>query len=78
MLYYVYYCPQTKLREGNVFTPGCDSIHRGGVLGERGVYGKGGMHGKGGMCGKGGGCMTKRGHVWQGGMHGGGVHGRGV
>ena len=26
-----HYHPQTKLREGNVFTPVCDSVHRGGV-----------------------------------------------
>ena len=26
-----YYRPQTKLREGNVFTPACDSVHRGGL-----------------------------------------------
>ena len=27
-----YYRPQTKLRQGNVFTGVCDSVHRGGVL----------------------------------------------
>ena len=36
-----YYRPQTKLREGNVFTPVCDSVHRGvsvqGVSLSRGV-----------------------------------------
>ena len=26
-----FYRPQTKLREGNVFTPICDSVHGGGV-----------------------------------------------
>ena len=25
----IYYRPQTKLWEGNVFTPVCDSVHRG-------------------------------------------------
>ena len=25
----IYYCPQTKLQEGNVFTPVCPSVHRG-------------------------------------------------
>ena len=25
-----FYRPQTKLREGNVFTPVCDSVHGGG------------------------------------------------
>ena len=25
----IYYRPQTKLREGNVFTPVCDYVHRG-------------------------------------------------
>ena len=28
-----FYCPQTKLRKGNVFTGVCDSVHRGGVPG---------------------------------------------
>ena len=47
------YRPQTNLREGNVFTPACHSVHRGvslhwageGVVkgcGERGVAGGGG------------------------------------
>ena len=27
----LHYRPQTKLREGNVFTPVCDSVHRGGL-----------------------------------------------
>ena len=27
-----FYRPQTKLREGNVFTPVCDSVHRGGCV----------------------------------------------
>ena len=30
-----HYRPQTKLREGNVFTPVCESVHRGvSVLGD--------------------------------------------
>ena len=38
-----YYHPQTKLREGNVFTPVCDSVHRGrgcipACIGQRGLY----------------------------------------
>ena len=53
---------QTKLREGNVFTPLCDSVH-GGVRGKvgGGMLIKGGMHGKGGACMvKGGTCMQER------------------
>ena len=30
--FYSGYCPQTKLREGNVFTGVCDSVHRGVCL----------------------------------------------
>ena len=30
--YFYCYRPQTKLREDNVFTPVCDSVHRGGGL----------------------------------------------
>ena len=45
-----FYRPQAKLREGNVFTGVCDSVHgggagacfRGGVPGPRGGYGPGG------------------------------------
>ena len=33
----VFYRPQTKLREGNVFTGVCDSVHR-GVPGPGGVW----------------------------------------
>ena len=29
--FFTYYRPQTKLRKGNVFTPVCDSVHRGEV-----------------------------------------------
>ena len=43
MLQQDYYRPQTKLREGYVFTGVCDSVHRGGG-GMRGFLG-GGMHG---------------------------------
>ena len=73
MLYYVYYSPQTKLLEGNIFTPVCDSVHTGG-----------GVHGEGDAWQRGyvwqtGRVHDKEGHVWQGGMHGGrGVHGKGV
>ena len=59
------YRPQTKLREGIVFTPVCDSVHRGGA-GGGGVNSGGqalgggvcmakGMHGRKHVCG-GGGC----------------------
>ena len=45
----VYYRPQTKLREGNVFTPVSDSVHgRGACVVERGM---GSMHDEwGGVC----------------------------
>ena len=33
----VFYRPQTKLLEGNVFTPGCDSVHRGDLCPVGGV-----------------------------------------
>ena len=68
------YHPQTKLREGNVFTPGCHSVHRGGVRGGRacvagGMCGRGGgVHGNGGMHGRGcveGPCIARE-HVWWG------------
>ena len=29
--YFYWYRPQTKLREGNVFTPVCDSVHKEGL-----------------------------------------------
>ena len=38
-----FYRPLTKLREGNVFTPVCDSVHRGGSL-------SGGMSVPGVLC----------------------------
>ena len=49
----IYYHPQTKLREGNVFTPVCDSVHRGSSI-------------QGGLClgwslSKGGGGSLSRG-----------------
>ena len=48
-----FYRQKTKLREGNVFTPVCDSVHRGGSL-SRGVSVKGGLcpgfSVKGGPC----------------------------
>ena len=48
--------PATKLGQGNIFTPVCHSVHRGGVRGcSGGVHGcsRGGMHGcsRGGMRG---------------------------
>ena len=50
-----FYRPQTKLREGDVFTPVCDSAYMGeGMHGEGGtcmvrgcVRGEGGVHGEG-------------------------------
>ena len=53
-----HYQPQTKLLEGNVSTPVCDSVHRGW----------GGMHDQGGMHGRGyvwQGVMHGGGHTWQ-------------
>ena len=80
-----FYCPQTNLREGNVFTTVCDSVHRGnawqrehaeGVCGtEEGVNGRG--------CVWQGSCMVGEGDGWQGDLHGrgacvaGDMHGRG-
>ena len=55
----LFYCPQTKLREGNVFTGVCDSVYRGG--GE-GVPGPGGVcFGVGGVSAPGGGCLVPEG-----------------
>ena len=50
----LFYRPQTKLREGNVFTLVCDSVHRGGVS----VYGRF-LSGEG-VC-PGGGCLCPAG-----------------
>ena len=33
-----FHCPQTKLREGNVFTSVCDSVHGRGVSVQGGLY----------------------------------------
>ena len=71
-----FYHPQTKLREGNVFTAVCDSVHRGPV--ERavcktkgGLCGKGAVHGEGVSMVKGvhdeGGPYVSKGCAWQGG-----------
>ena len=50
-----YYRPQTKLREGNVFTGVCDSVHRGvpapGGVCPGGVPGPGGRLVPGGVPG---------------------------
>ena len=83
-----FYRPQTKLREGYVFTGVCDFVHRGACM----VVG--GVHGCGGACVVVGVCMVAGGmHDWGmcawlqgacmvvGGVHGcwGGMHGyRGV
>ena len=52
--------PATKLWQGNIFTPVCHSVHRGGA------YVAGGVHGRGhpwqGACVAGG--VHGRGHVW--------------
>ena len=44
-----HYRPQTKLREGNVSTPVCDSVHRGRSL-SRGVSVQWGSLSNGGLC----------------------------
>ena len=57
-----FYRPQTKLREGDVFTPVCDSAYRG-----EGMHGKGGgtcMAKGGGVCVVKGVCMVKGEHAW--------------
>ena len=52
-----YYRPQTKLREGNVFTGVCDSVHRGGrCLVPGGVWSRG-VPGPGGSGP--GGCLVE-------------------
>ena len=72
-----------SLGQGNIFTPVCHSVHRGGVRGCGepawlwvGVHGCGGScvvvgacMVAGGMCGWGA-CMVVGGHAWSGGMHG--------
>ena len=44
------YRPQTKLREGNVFKPVYDSVHRGVGHVWQGNAWQGGVCGRGGMC----------------------------
>ena len=40
-----YYCSQTKLGEGNVFTPVCDSVHRDRGVSQHAIgRGVGGTH----------------------------------
>ena len=63
-----YYRPQTKLREGNVFTPVCDSVHRGGVSVWGGLCREGSLSGglyPGGLC-LGGLCPVSRGSLYGG------------
>ena len=52
--YYNFYRPQTKLRKGNVFTPVCDSVHRGwslwGVSIQGSLWLQGGCFCPGGLC----------------------------
>ena len=57
-----YYRPQTKLREGNVFTGVCDSVHGMGVpsCSQGGVCSWGGAWSQG-VCSCGGGCL-----LWEG------------
>ena len=47
-----FYRPQTKLREGNVFTGVCDSVH-GGVPGPGGAWSRGGVCSQGGAWSRG-------------------------
>ena len=53
----IHYRPQTKLREGNVCTGVCDSVHRGGVSAPSWVPGPGGSL-PGGVSGPGG-CLVE-------------------
>ena len=57
-----FYCPQTKLRGGNVFAPVCDSVHRGKCMAE-GACMVGGVCGAEGVCGTEGG-VNGRGRAW--------------
>ena len=54
-----FYRPQAKLREGNVFTGVCDSVHRGGLV-------PGGVPGPGG-------CLVGEGDLVLGGVWSGGA-----
>ena len=75
-----YYRPQTKLREGNVFTGVCDSV-RGGVClpVPRGVSAPGGGPGPRGVCSCGeGGCLLWEGVCSWGGLLPGGLVREGV
>ena len=71
--------PQTKLLEGNVSTPVCDSVHRGWG----GMHDQGGMHGRGhafqGVCVAGGharwgACVAGEMDTKAGGTHPTGMH----
>ena len=43
--------PVTKLRQGNVFTPVCHSVHGGrGSLSQHAAHDQGGLSGGGGLC----------------------------
>ena len=72
-LHYLYHL-QTKLREGNVFTPVCQSFCLWGACMMKGVcmvkgqcvWPRGGVHGEGGVCMAKGGHTWQRGHFWQG------------
>ena len=61
-----FYRPQRKFREGNVFTPVCDSVHRRGLcpgISVQGVYVRGVLC-PGGLCSGGlcsGGCSLSKG-----------------
>ena len=55
-----YYRPQTKFREGNVFTPVCHSV----CSAWQGVCVVGGMHGRRGVCARGA-CMAGGGACMQ-------------
>ena len=72
---FLYYRPQQQLLKGSVFAPVCQSFCSGGVNG-RGCAWQGSVcawQGEG-VCMTGG-QLWRRGHVWQGDMHGRGVHG---
>ena len=66
---WIYYCLQTKLREGNIFTGVCDSVHRGFLVPGGGVPAPRGVWSTEGACS--GGCLLLGGSWSQGGPGGG-------
>ena len=63
------YRPQRSCGQGNIFTPLCHSVDRGGRV-KGSVRGEGGVHGKGGHAWQRGACMAKGDVRGKGGMCG--------